>query len=106
MRDNLSQLGSLNATVLGVSVDSVKSHKKFIEKYNLTFTLLADVDKEVVNQYGVWGEKSFMGKRYMGTNRTTFLIDPEGKIAHIFENVKPEGHAAQVAGALQAQHAV
>lgn len=100
MRDNLTQLGSLHAVVLGVSTDSVKSHKKFIEKYGLTFTLLADADNQAVNQYGVWGEKSFMGKKYMGTNRTTFLINPEGKIAHIFENVKPEGHAAQVARAL------
>jgi peroxiredoxin Q/BCP len=100
MRDNFEQLGNLQAVVLGVSVDSVKSHKKFAEKYNLPFTLLADQDKQVVNQYGVWGEKSFMGKKYMGTNRTTFLIDPQGTIVHIFENVKPDGHASQVAQVL------
>ncbi len=82
--------------VFGVSVDSVASHKKFAEKYKLSFTLLADEDKKVVNEYGVWGPKKFMGKEYEGTMRTSFLINPEGKIVKIYENVKPEIHAAQV----------
>ena len=80
----------------GVSVDSVASHKKFAEKNRLPFTLLADENKTVVNAYGVWGRKKFMGKEYEGTMRTSFLIDPDGKIVKIYENVKPEVHAAEV----------
>jgi peroxiredoxin Q/BCP len=82
--------------VLGVSIDSVKSHKKFAEKYSLPFTLLSDENKETVNKYGVWAKKSFMGKKYEGINRTSFLIDPKGKIAKIYENVKPQKHAVEV----------
>jgi thioredoxin-dependent peroxiredoxin len=82
--------------VFGVSVDSVASHKKFAEKNRLSFTLLADEDKKVVNAYGVWGRKKFMGKEYEGTMRTSFLIDPNGKIAKVYENVKPEEHAKEV----------
>lgn len=96
IRDSFPDFGKLNITVLGVSTDSVKSHKKFEEKYNLPFTLLADEQKEVVNLYGVYGEKSFMGKTYMGTMRNSFLINPEGKIAKIYEKVKPDIHAKEV----------
>ena len=86
----------LHIAVLGVSVDSVASHKKFAAKYHLPFPLLADTERNVVNQYGVWGRKKFMGKEYDGIVRTSFLIDPEGAIAKIYENVKPDIHAEEV----------
>lgn len=82
--------------VLGVSIDDEKSHQKFITKYKLPFALLADTDKKIVNDYGVWGEKSMYGKKYMGTNRKTFLIDENGKIAKIFDKVKVSEHADEV----------
>ncbi len=84
------------ATVLGVSVDPVKSHAKFAEKHELPFRLLADEEKEVVTLYDVWGMKKFMGREYEGTYRMSFLIDPKGKIAKIYEKVKPEQHAREV----------
>jgi peroxiredoxin Q/BCP len=96
IRDSFPALGELSAKVFGVSTDSVASHKKFAEKYGLPFTLLADEDKTVVKAYGVWGKKNFMGKEYEGTLRTSFLIDPKGNIAKIYENVKPEKHAEEV----------
>lgn len=96
IRDQFKDFKKINAVVLGVSTDSVKSHKKFALAYELPFTLLADEMKEVVGQYGVFGEKKFMGRTYMGTSRTSFLIDPSGKIAKVYEKVKPELHAAQV----------
>lgn len=96
IRDSFPAFNKLKAKVLGVSVDSIKSHKKFVEKYDLPFTLLADEKKEVVKKYDVWGKKKFMGKEYYGTFRTSFLIDPKGKIAKIYENVKPEIHAQEV----------
>src|SRR5580700_9643078 len=96
LRDALPAFGKLKAKVFGVSVDSVASHKKFAEKYELPFTLLADEDKKVVQLYGVWGKKKMMGKEYEGTMRTSFLINPEGNIAKIYENVKPETHAEEV----------
>ena len=86
----------LGITVFGISVDPVKSHAKFAVKYGLSFTLLADENKEVVEKYGVWGMKKFMGREYMGTMRTSFLIGAEGIIEKIYENVKPETHAADV----------
>jgi thioredoxin-dependent peroxiredoxin len=95
-RDNLPRFAGVNAVILGVSIDSVASHKKFQEKYGLPFTLLSDETKQVENLYGVWGEKTFAGKNYMGTNRTSFLIDPQGNIAKIYEKVKPEIHAQEV----------
>jgi peroxiredoxin Q/BCP len=95
-RDSLPHFKKSKVMVLGVSVDSVKSHRKFADKYGLPFTLLADEDKKVVNQYGVWVEKSMYGRKYMGTARTSFLIDPAGKIAKIYEKVKPEQHPAEV----------
>ena len=96
IRDDYSQFKKLQATVLGVSVDSPESHGKFAMKYELPFTLLADEKKEVVARYDVWTKKKFMGREYMGTLRTSFLISPEGKIVKIYDGVKPETHAIEV----------
>lgn len=82
--------------MIGVSTDSEKSHQKFISKFNLPYKLVADTDKKVVEQYGVWAEKSMYGKKYMGTNRKTFLIDENGKIAKIFDKVNVAEHADEV----------
>lgn len=90
----------IGAVVLGVSVDPVKKHDKFIDKFKLPFTLIADEDKAIVQKYGVWGQKSFMGRKYMGVFRVTFLIDSKGRIKKIWPNVKPEQHAAEVLAAL------
>lgn len=95
-RDNYQGLIAKGIDVLGVSIDDEKSHQKFISKYELPFTLLADTDKAIVEAYGVWGEKSMYGKKYMGTNRTTFIIDEEGKIAHIITKVDTKNPTAQV----------
>lgn len=95
-RDNMPKLTSLKAQVFGISVDSVKSHKKFAEKYSLPFMLLSDSEKEVVKAYHVWAKKKFMGRVYDGILRTSFLINPAGKIAKIYESVKPAEHVAQV----------
>ena len=99
-RDHFAEFKKRGAVVFGVSADSVKSHQKFAEKFKLPFTLLADEDKKVVTSYGVWGEKSFMGRKYMGTHRVTFLIGPDGRIKKIWPNVKPDEHAAEVLAAL------
>jgi len=99
-RDHFAEFKKRGAVVLGVSTDSVKSHDRFAGKYKLPFTLLADEDKEVVAAYGVWGEKSFMGRKYLGTHRVTFLIGPDGRIKKIWPQVKPEAHAAEVLAAL------
>jgi peroxiredoxin Q/BCP len=88
------------AEVFGVSVDSVKSHEKFIAKYELPFPLLSDEERRIVEAYGVWVEKSMYGKKYMGTERSTFVIGPNGKIKAIFRKVKPEEHAAEVLAVL------
>ena len=88
--------------ILGASADSVESHRKFKQKYELPYTLVADPTHEIAESYGVWGQKSFMGKKYMGIARTTFIIAPDGRIARVFENVKPAGHAAEVAEAIEA----
>jgi peroxiredoxin Q/BCP len=96
MRDSMNDLESKGIVVLGVSVDDVKSHKKFVEKHNLNFPLLADTDKKVVEEYGVWKEKSMFGKKYMGIQRDTFLIDEEGKLIQHFKKVNPLKHAGQV----------
>ena len=101
-RDHFPKFKKLDAVVLGVSVDPIAKHVKFIEKNQLPFTLLADVDKELVNAYDVWGKKKFMGREYMGTFRMSFLIDPQGKIAKIYEEVKPEQHAEAVLADLKA----
>ena len=96
IRDSFPDFKKLKIVVFGVSVDSVESHKKFEEKYELPFTLLSDDKKEVVKKYGVWGKKKLMGHEYEGTLRTSFLIDPAGKIAKIYEDVNPMTHAAEV----------
>jgi peroxiredoxin Q/BCP len=89
------------AEILGVSPDTVKSHKKFREKFHLTFPLLADTDHAVADRYGVWQQKKFMGREYMGIARTTFVVDKDGNIAAVFPNVKVEGHADKVLEALK-----
>ena len=99
-RDRFAEFRTNGAVVLGVSVDSVKSHDKFIEKFKLPFMLLADEEKKIVQAYGVWGEKSFMGRKYLGTHRVTFLIGPDGRIKKIWAKVKPEEHAEEVLAAL------
>jgi peroxiredoxin Q/BCP len=86
--------------VVGVSPDSVKSHQKFAEKFNLQFNLIADTEKVILQDYGAWGEKSMYGKKYMGVLRTTFVIDEEGKIEEIFEKVKTKDHTNQIIKAL------
>jgi peroxiredoxin Q/BCP len=96
MRDSMNDLEAKGIVVLGVSVDDIKSHKKFVEKHNLNFPLLADTEKTVVEAYGVWKEKSMFGKKYMGIQRDTFLIDEEGKLIQHFEKVNPLKHASQI----------
>ena len=96
IRDSYSYFKKNEVVVLGVSTDSVIKHKKFEEKYSLPFTLLSDEEKKVVNLYGVWGKKKFMGKEYMGTSRNSFLIDTSQNIVKIYEKVKPEEHAQEV----------
>jgi peroxiredoxin Q/BCP len=100
-RDRFADFRKKGAVILGVSTDPVKAHDKFVEKFKLPFTLLADVDREIVEAYGVWGEKSFMGRKYLGTHRVTFLIGPDGRIKKIWPQVKPEEHAAEVLAALE-----
>ena len=102
LRDSFKEIEKLNAVILGVSPDSVKSHDKFITKFQLPFTLLADEEKKMCQNYGVWIEKSMYGKQYMGVARTTFIIDTNGKIAKVFEKVKPEGHNQEIINALKA----
>lgn len=87
--------------MIGVSPDSVKKHAKFKAKHGLTYPLVADTDHAVSGAYGVWGEKRFMGRTYMGVNRTTVVIDPRGRIAALFEKVSPLGHAKEVARVLE-----
>ena len=96
LRDTFPRFETLHTEVFGISKDSVASHTSFAEKHNLPFKLLADEDKQVLEQYGVWGEKKMMGKTYQGTMRTSFLIDPDGIIQKIYEKVKPEVHAEEV----------
>ncbi len=100
-RDASDELSTLGAVVLGVSADSVKSHEKFVGKYELNFPLLADTEKVVANSYGAWGEKKRYGRTYMGMNRMTYLIDESGNIERIWPAVKANGHAAEVIAALR-----
>ena len=95
-RDNYQGLVTKGIDVLGVSVDDEKSHQKFITKFDLPFTLLADTNHEIVEAYGVWAEKNMYGKKYMGINRTTFIIDEDGIIAHIITKVDTKSPTAQV----------
>lgn len=100
-RDTFPEFNNVDAVILGVSPDSVSSHKKFAEKYKLPFRLLADEDKKVIEKYGVWKEKSMYGKKYMGVERTTFVIDPDGRIKKIFPKVKVDNHHQEVLEALK-----
>ena len=95
-RDHIKKIEALDTIVLGVSPDDTKSHNKFIEKFKLPFILLSDTDKKVVQDYGVWVEKSMYGKKYMGVGRTTFIIGKDGKIEKIYEKVKPDVHTDEV----------
>jgi len=99
-RDALPRFDASKAVILGLSPDSVNSHVKFKAKFELPYTLLADEEKTVLQAYDVWKEKSMYGKKYMGVERTTFLIDPKGHIAKVFAKVKPAGHAAEVIAAI------
>jgi len=95
-RDGYDEFNKSGVEVIGVSIDGEQSHRSFIEKYRLPFTLIADTDKKIVEEYGVWGEKSLYGKKYMGVNRVTYLIDESGRIAAVFPKVKPERHAEEI----------
>jgi len=94
--DNLTKLKKLGLEVVGISCDNEEKHQKFIDKYKLKFDLLADIDKKVVEKYGVWVEKSMYGKKYMGIQRDTFLIDPKGKIIKHYIKIKPAEHVAEI----------
>src|SRR5690606_10712179 len=96
LRDHNTELADAGIAVLGISTDEVKRHKKFEEKYDLPFPLLADPERVAIEAYGLWREKQFMGKKFMGTVRTTFLINEEGVIEHIIEKVVTKDHAAQI----------
>ncbi len=99
-RDDFAAFQAKGAVVLGVSLDSVKAHDKFAAKFQLPFPLLADEEKTIVQAYGVWGEKKFMGRKYHGIHRVTFLIGSDGRIRKIWPQVKPEEHAREVLAAL------
>lgn len=101
-RDVQPALAALDATVLGISPDSVESHCKFAQKNQLNFQLLADTDHATAEKYGVWVEKNMYGKKYMGIERTTFLIDGDGKVRRVWRKVKPAGHAREVLEAVRA----
>jgi len=101
-RDDFAAFKKRGAVILGVSPDPVKSHDKFVKKYSLPFTLLADEDKKIVEAYGVWGQKTFWGRKYLGVYRVTFLIGPDGRIKKIWPDVKPEEHSKEVLAALEA----
>jgi peroxiredoxin Q/BCP len=96
LRDDYAQFLARGYEIVGVSIDSVASHQKFTEKYSLPFDLIADTDKKIVEDYGVWGEKKFMGKTHIGTIRTTFVIDENGIIENIIEKVDTKNHAKQI----------
>jgi len=99
-RDNITKVVKKNAVVIGISVDSPESHKKFSDKFGLPFALASDARKEVVKKYGVWKQKSMYGRKYMGTERITVVIDEQGVVTHIFEKVKVDGHTDEVLGSL------
>jgi len=96
MRDAWAAFGKAGIAVFGISADSTKSHARFAKKFSLPFPLLADEQKSVVNAYGAWGKKKFMGREFDGILRQSFLVDPKGKIAKVYAKVKPDGHAAEV----------
>ena len=101
LRDAFPRFESVDATILGVSPDSVASHVKFKKKFSLPFTLLADTDRKIADAYGVWKKKSLYGRTFLGIERSTFVIDPTGIVTHVWRKVKAKGHAAQVEAALQ-----
>ncbi len=96
LRDNYKQLKKLGFEILGVSPDKATKHKKFIDKYEFQYSLIADPEKEIINSYGLWGPKKFMGRVVTGVHRTTYIINPEGVISHIIEKVKTKDHAEQI----------
>ena len=96
LRDNMTLLKKHKITVIGISIDDAKKHSRFREKYGLPFALIADTDKKIVEDYGVWGEKKLYGRAYMGTHRVTFLLDEAGRIAHIIDKVDTKDHTAQI----------
>jgi peroxiredoxin Q/BCP len=102
IRDAYGEFEHAGAVVLGVSPDKVGKHVKFKEKYDLPFTLLSDPEHEVAERYGVWGEKRYMGRTYLGVSRTTFLVAPDGSVAKVMHDVKPDSHADDVLAALAA----
>jgi peroxiredoxin Q/BCP len=102
-RDSTVEYTQAGVVVLGVSPDSVESHGKFKQKFHLTFPLLADEGHQVCELYGVWGRKKSMGREYDGVFRTTFVIDPQGRIRRVFENVKPDGHSLEVLAAAKGE---
>jgi peroxiredoxin Q/BCP len=102
IRDAWDEFERSGATILGISTDSQRSHAKFRDKYELPFTLLSDEGHEVADEYGVWVEKKFAGKKYMGIERSTFVIDAQGNVAKVMRRVKPDEHADQVLAALGA----
>ncbi len=99
-RDASADLTARNAAVLGVSADDAAAHQKFAGKHDLNFPLLVDPEKQMLEAYGAWGEKQMYGKRYMGVNRITYIIDPEGRVAKAWPKVKADGHAEEVRAAL------
>ncbi|MFQ5690966.1 MAG: thioredoxin-dependent thiol peroxidase [Gemmatimonadota bacterium] len=101
-RDHLRRLSGLDVTVLGVSPDGVESHRKFRDKYRLSFPLLSDPDHRVASAYGAWGKKKLYGREYEGILRSTFVIDPDGKVERVYDKVKPAEHAARVLADLAA----
>ena len=101
LRDGYKKLQEKGIAVLGVSPDKAKKHEKFISKYDLPFSLLADTEQEALKAYGVWGPKKFMGREYIGVHRTTFLIDEKGKIEHVIEKVVSKDHANQIIALLE-----
>jgi len=100
-RDALPRFKKMNAKIFGVSKDDLKSHEKFADKYELPFTLISDADGSICDSFGVWGEKSIYGKEYMGIERTTYLIDKNGVIRHIWRKVKVDGHAEEVLSSIK-----
>lgn len=96
LRDSYKEFEKMGVSVIGVSTDTIESHKKFQEKYMLPFILLSDPDKNMVNDYGVWGMKKFMGREFEGTKRDSFLTNPKGEIVKIYEGVTPDKHASEV----------
>lgn len=96
MRDNMASFDDMGLVILGISTDSIESHRKFADKYGLNFNILSDTEKKTVEAYGVWQKKKMMGREYMGTVRSSFLIDEQGNILKMYQTVKPEEHASDV----------